>query len=232
MAATTKLCLPNPRRRWWPWPSWRLHRRTERREARARTIEAGLAERRRLERDLHDGAQQRLVSLALTLRTVERRLDHDPSSARELLAMIGSELEAALGELRELARGIHPQVLSHHGLDAALETLAGRAPLPVELDATIGERLPEPVELAAYFLVSEALTNVAKHAHATHAKIRARRHGGRLLIDVSDDGVGSADPSKGSGLSGLVDRVAALDGNLKIRSEPGTGTLLRAEIPC
>jgi signal transduction histidine kinase len=123
-------------------------------------------------------------------------------------------------------------VLSDRGLDAALETVAGRAPVPVELEATVGERLREPVELAAYFLVSEALTNVAKHAHATHAKVRARRHGGRLLIDVSDDGVGSADPSKGSGLGGLVDRIAALDGNLKIRSEPGTGTLLRAEIPC
>jgi signal transduction histidine kinase len=232
MAVVTELSYPTPRRRWWPWPSWRPHGRTERREARARTIEAGLAERRRLERDLHDGAQQRLVSLALTLRTVEGRLDQDPSSVRGLLAMIASELEAALRELRDLARGIHPQVLSDRGLDAALEALAGRAPLPVELEATVGERLPEPVELAAYFVVSEALTNVAKHAHATHANVRARRHGARVVIEVSDDGIGSADPSEGSGLSGLADRIAALGGTLKIRSEPGTGTLLRADIPC
>jgi signal transduction histidine kinase len=232
MAVVTELCYPSPRPRWWSWPRWRLHRRSERREARARTIEAALAERRRLERDLHDGAQQRLVSLALTLRTVERRLDQDPSSARELLAASRGELEAALRELRDLARGIHPAVLSERGLDAALETLARRAPLPVELEATVGERLPEPVELGAYFLVSEGLTNVAKYAHATHAEVRARRDGGRLVIEVSDDGVGSADPSKGSGLSGLVDRISALDGNLKIRSERGTGTLLRADIPC
>jgi signal transduction histidine kinase len=201
------------------------------RASRARMVEAGLAERRRLERDLHDGAQQRLVSLVLGLRMIEKRLDEDPASARGLLKMVGSELEAALRELRELARGTHPAVLSDRGLDAALETLASRAPLPVELETTIAERLPEPVELTLYFVVSEALTNVAKHAHASHANVRAARHNGRVVVEVSDDGVGSADPAKGSGLSGLADRLSALDGKLEVRSEPGQGTVLRAEIP-
>jgi signal transduction histidine kinase len=204
----------------------------ELRASRVRMVEAGLAERRRLERDLHDGAQQRLVSLALGLRMIEGRLDEDPSSARGLLEMVGTELEAALRELRDLARGIHPAVLSNRGLDAALETLARRAPLPVDLEATIGERLPEPIELALYFVVSEALTNVAKHAHASHASVRTARHNGRVVVEVSDDGAGGADPSKGSGLSGLADRLAALDGKLEVRSERGQGTVLRAEIPC
>lgn len=203
----------------------------ELRASRARMIEAGLAERRVLERDLHDGAQQRLVSLALGLRMIEDRLD-DPSSARELLRVAGRELEAALGELRELARGIHPAVLSERGLDAALEALAGRAPLPVQVEAMIGKRLSEPVELAVYFVVSEALTNVAKYARASQATVRATRHDGRVFVEVSDDGVGGADPSKGSGLNGLADRVSTLDGNLEVRSEHAQGTVLRAEIPC
>jgi signal transduction histidine kinase len=200
--------------------------------ARVRLVEAGLAERRRLERDLHDGAQQRLVSLVLGVRMIEDRLDEDPSGARGLLEMVGSELEAALRELRELARGIHPAVLSDRGLDAALEALARRAPLPVELEATIGERLPQAVELALYFVVSEALTNVAKYAHASRVRVRAVRTHGRVVVEISDDGVGSADPSKGSGLSGLADRLSALDGRLELRSERGQGTVLRAELPC
>jgi signal transduction histidine kinase len=203
----------------------------ELRASRARIVEAGLAERRRLERDLHDGAQQRLVSLVLGLRMIEKRLDEDPVSARGLLEMVGSELEAALRELRDLSRGIHPVVLSDRGLDAALETLAGRAPLPVELKATIAERLPEPVELTVYFVVSEALTNVAKHAHASQARVRAARHNGRVVVEVSDDGVGGVDPARGSGLSGLADRLSALDGKLEVRSERGQGTVLRAELP-
>ena len=203
----------------------------ELRASRARMVEAGLAERRRLERDLHDGAQQRLVSLVLGLRMIEKRLDEDPAGARGLVEMVGSELEAALRELRDLARGIHPAVLSDRGLDAALETLADRAPLPVELEATIAERLPEPVELTLYFVVSEALTNVAKHAHASQANVRAARHNGRVVVEVSDDGVGSADPAKGSGLRGLADRLSGLDGKLELRSERGQGTVLRAEIP-
>jgi signal transduction histidine kinase len=203
----------------------------ELRASRARVIEPGLAERRELERDLHDGAQQRLVSLALGLRAIEERLD-DPSSARELLQAAGRELEAALGELRELARGIHPAVLSEGGLDAALEALAGRAPLPVRVEAMIGERLSEPVEMACYFVVSEALTNVAKYARASHATVRATRRDGHVFVEVSDDGVGGADPLKGSGLNGLADRISALDGKLGLRSEHAQGTVLRAEIPC
>jgi signal transduction histidine kinase len=203
----------------------------ELRASRTRMIQAGLAERRRLERDLHDGAQQRLVSLALELRMAEDRLDDDPGAARRLLDTAGDELEAALAELRELARGIHPAVLSDRGLDAALETLARRAPLPVELEATPGERLPEAVELAAYFVVTEALTNVAKYAQASQASVRALRQDGRLFVEVSDNGVGGADPSRGSGLRGLADRLSALDGRLEVRSEDGDGTTLRAEIP-
>jgi signal transduction histidine kinase len=203
----------------------------ELRASHARMIEAGLAERRRLERDLHDGAQQRLVSLALDLRMAERRLETDPAGARQILLAAGTELEAALGELRELARGIHPAVLSDRGLDAALEALAHRASLPVELEAEIGERLPEAVELAAYFVVTEGLTNVAKYAQASQATVRALRRDGRVIIEVADDGVGGADPAAGSGLSGLADRIVALDGRLEVRSERGSGTVLRAEIP-
>ena len=203
----------------------------ELRASRARMVEAGLAERRRLERDLHDGAQQRLVWLILGLRMIENRFDEDPASARELLEMVGSELEAALREYRDLTRGIHPAVLSDRGLDVALETLAGRAPLPVELEATIAERLPEPIELTLYFVVSEALTNIAKHAHASQVNVRAARHNGRVVVDVSDDGVGGADSAKGSGLRGLAGHLSALNGKLEVRSERGQGTVLRAEIP-
>jgi signal transduction histidine kinase len=203
----------------------------ELRASRARIIEATLSERRRLERDLHDGAQQRLVSVALGLRLVQARLKDDPEGVRELLETADGELEAALAELRELARGIHPAVLSERGLDAALDALASRAPLPVDLDAQVRERLPEPVELAAYFVVAEALTNVAKYANASRATVRALRDNGRLVVEVSDDGVGGADPSVGSGLRGLADRVAALDGVLELRSADGGGTVVRADIP-
>jgi signal transduction histidine kinase len=203
----------------------------ELRASRARIIEVTLAERRRLERDLHDGAQQRLVSVALGLRLAERRLRDDPEGVRELLATAGDELDAALAELRELARGIHPAVLSERGLEAALEPLASRAPIPVELDTRVGCRLPEDAELAAYFVVAEALTNVAKYANASRASVRVVRTNGRLYIEVSDDGVGGADPACGSGLRGLADRVAALDGVLELRSPDGRGTVLRAAIP-
>jgi signal transduction histidine kinase len=203
----------------------------ELRASRRRLIEVTLAERRRLERNLHDGAQQRLVSLALDLRMVGARMEEDPEGARELLRAAGGELDEALDELRELARGIHPAVLSDRGLDAALETLASRAPLPVELEVRVGERLPEPVELAAYFVVTEALTNVAKYACASRATVRAVRLNGRLVVEVADDGVGGADPDGGSGLRGLADRVSALDGTLELRSDALSGTLLRADIP-
>jgi signal transduction histidine kinase len=199
--------------------------------SRARIVESGDAARRRLERDLHDGAQQRLVSLALRLRILRSGLEGDPEAARELESARG-ELDQALEELRELARGLHPSVLSDRGLDAALEGLVHRAPLPVELDATPGERLPERVESAAYFVVAEALTNVAKYSHATHASVNVTRQDGAVLVEVADDGVGGADPAKGSGLSGLVDRLSALDGGLEVDSEPGNGTTVRALIPC
>jgi signal transduction histidine kinase len=203
----------------------------ELRASRARLMHETASERRRLERDLHDGAQQRLVSLALDLRLAERRVEEDPTVARELLQTAGSELESALAELRELARGIHPAVLSDRGLDAALATLAHRAPVQVDLETAVEERLPESVELAAYFVVAEALTNVARYAKASRATIRAHRENECLVVEVSDDGVGGADPSKGTGLQGLADRLAALDGELDVRSRHGKGTVLRAEIP-
>jgi signal transduction histidine kinase len=199
--------------------------------SRARIVESSDAARRRLERDLHDGAQQRLVSLALSLRILRTRLDGDPEAARELESARG-ELEQALDELRELARGIHPSVLSDRGLDAALDGLTHRAPLPVELGRTPGGRLPDRVESAAYFVVAEALTNVAKYAHATHASVNVTRSDGQVLVEVADDGVGGADPATGSGLSGLLDRVSALGGELEVDSRPGRGTTIRAAIPC
>ena len=162
-------------------------------------LSIGLEERRRLERDLHDGAQQRLVSMALNMRLARARLRDDPRGAEELLDGAGDELDAALEELRELARGIHPALLSDRGLDTALETLARRAPVPVELERLPGERLPEAVELAAYFVVAEALTNVAKYASATHATSTCERMNGRLVVRVADDGVGGADPEVGTG---------------------------------
>jgi signal transduction histidine kinase len=200
--------------------------------SRARIVESGDAARRRLERDLHDGAQQRLVSLALSLRILRSKLDGDPEALRELEAA-RRELDQALDELRELARGIHPSVLSDRGLNAALEALAHRAPLPVELElATNGGRLPDRVESASYFVVAEALTNVAKYARATHASVNITRHDGQVLVEVSDDGVGGADLAVGSGLRGLLDRVSALGGRLEVDSQPGRGTTIRAKIPC
>lgn len=199
--------------------------------SRARIVESGYAARRRLERDLHDGAQQRLVSLALSLRIFRSRIETDPDAVRELDSARG-ELDQALDELRELARGIHPSVLSDRGLDAALDGLARRAPLPVKLEETPAERLPDRVESAAYFVVAEALTNVAKYAQATHASVNVRRHNGQVLVEVSDDGVGGADPTTGSGLRGLLDRVSAVGGRLEVDSRPGQGTTIRAAIPC
>jgi signal transduction histidine kinase len=195
-------------------------------------LRIGLEERRRLERDLHDGAQQRLVSMALSIRMARARLNEDPLVADQLLATAGEELDSALGELRELARGIHPAVLTDRGLGTALETLANRAPVPVELAELPDERLPEAVELAAYFVVAEALTNVAKYAEASHATVEIARENGRLMVEVADDGVGGADPENGSGLRGLADRIAVLEGRLEIDSERGRGTTIRAQIPC
>jgi signal transduction histidine kinase len=204
----------------------------ELRESRSRMLRVGLEERRRLERDLHDGAQQRLVSMALGMRLARDKMRDDPDAAERMLDGAGAELDAALEELRELARGIHPAVLSDRGLDAALETLARRAPLPVELNRESYERLPESIELAAYFVVSEALTNVAKYADASHAQVNVARRNGKLLVEVTDDGVGGADPDSGTGLRGLADRLAVIEGRLEVDSPPGSGTTIRARIPC
>jgi signal transduction histidine kinase len=204
----------------------------ELRESRARLLSIGLAERRRLERDLHDGAQQRLVSLALDLRLARDAVHKDPEQAQRLLDGAGDELELALGELRELARGLHPAVLSDRGLDPAIETLAGRAPLPVEVAERLGDRAPEPVELAAYFVVSEALTNIVKYADASRAVIRVGRENGSVRVSVSDDGVGGANAVRGTGLSGLGERIAALGGRLEVNSPEGVGTTVIARIPC
>ena len=203
----------------------------ELRASRARVVESADAARRRIERDLHDGAQQQLVAVALTLGAARSRIARDPAAAAELLDAAASDLDAAIRDLRELARGIHPAVLSDRGLGPALEALASRIPLPVEIVALPDERLPEPIEAAAYFVVAEAITNVARYARATHAEVAVSRDDGAVLVRVSDDGVGGADPSAGSGLRGLGDRVAALDGRLEVVSPAGGGTTVRAVMP-
>jgi signal transduction histidine kinase len=199
--------------------------------SRARIVQAGDAERRRLERNLHDGAQQRLVSLALRLRVAESRLADDPAAAAGLIAEASDELALGLDELRELARGIHPAILTDHGLTPAVEALAARATLPVDVSGLPPERLSEPIEAAAFYVVSESLTNVAKYASASRAQVDLVRDNGLLVVEVSDDGVGGADADKGSGLRGLSDRVEALGGRLRVSSEPGRGTTVRAELP-
>jgi PAS domain S-box-containing protein len=198
--------------------------------SRARIVEAADAERRRLERNLHDGAQQRLVSLSLTLGLVARRLDANPE-ARSALERARDDLGHALEELRDFARGIHPAVLTDRGLEPALASLAARAPLPVAVSVALDDRLPEPVEVAAYYVVAEALTNAARHAHASMTRVDVRRADGVACVEVADDGVGGAGGELGSGLRGLVDRVEALGGRLVLQSAPGAGTTVRVEIP-
>jgi signal transduction histidine kinase len=205
-------------------------RLAELRASRERLVAAGDAERRRLERNLHDGAQPRLVSVALQLRMMQNRAHGDPALA-EALKAAGDELSQSLEELRELARGIHPAVLNH-GLKAALGSLASRATVVTTVAFEVPERLPEPVELAAYFVACEALANVARYAHATKASVRVSRQNGNAVIEIADDGVGGADETAGTGLQGLADRVAALDGRLRILSPPGAGTVVTAELPC
>jgi PAS domain S-box-containing protein len=199
--------------------------------SRLRIVEASDIERRRLERNLHDGAQQRLVSLSVGLRLAQSKLRVSPDDADELLETLSDELGEALTELRELARGIHPAVLTERGLGPALEVLAARAPLVVELGVDLPERLPEPVETAAYYTVSEALANVAKHADARLAAVRIECAGGQIVVEIADDGAGGADAERGSGLRGLRDRVETLGGELVVESPPGRGTVVRAELP-
>ena len=206
-------------------------RTEELRASRTRIVEAADAARRKIERDLHDGAQQRLVAMALDVRVARARLAKDPESAAPFLDKLGDELAQASSELRELARGIHPAVLTERGLAPAIETLASRAPVPVEVVAVPEERLPPVVEATAYFTVSEALTNVAKYANASHATVRVANGDDRLVVEVEDDGVGGAEAGAGSGLAGLADRVGAVDGELVVTSPPGEGTLVRAVLP-
>ncbi|HEY7076046.1 MAG TPA: sensor domain-containing protein [Solirubrobacteraceae bacterium] len=203
----------------------------ELRASRVRIVEAADEARRRIERDLHDGAQQQLVALALDLRMLRARLGADPEAAAAV-DDIAAKLSDALSELRELARGIHPAILSERGLGPAVEALVGRAPLAVACDVHVDVRLPPAVEAAAYFVVAEGLTNVVRYAHATHAAVTLRMRDGEVLVEVADDGVGGADATNGSGVRGLAERLGVLEGSLSLDSPPGGGTRLRARIPC
>ena len=202
--------------------------------SRAAVVVSVEQERRRIERDLHDGAQQRLVSLAMQLGRARARFVDDPDKARALLDEAHGEAKLALAELRDLARGLHPAVLTDRGLDAALSGLAARAPIPVavEVNPEIGASRVPVVEAIAYFVVAEALTNVAKHAGATKAAVVVRRWNGTMRVVVTDDGVGGADPAAGTGLRGLADRVSGVDGSLHVVSPPGGPTVLTVELPC
>jgi signal transduction histidine kinase len=203
-------------------------------ESRSRAVQAALAERRRIERDLHDGAQQRLVSLAMELGMAKEKMAGDPEAARKLLEEAHGEAKRALAEIRDLVRGIHPAVLSDRGLDAAISALAGRCPVPVVVSVELDGRPSEAVETTAYFVVAEALANVARHSGASEANVavwRERNPHERLVVEVTDDGKGGADPRSGTGLAGLADRLAALDGRLFVDSPPGGPTYVRAELP-
>ncbi|MEU1390813.1 MULTISPECIES: histidine kinase [unclassified Nonomuraea] len=199
--------------------------------SRARLVDAFETERRRIERDLHDGAQQRLVALSMTLGLARLDVPEDSPTAR-MLDAAHDEARQALAELRELIRGVHSQVLTDRGLGAAIRDVAGRSPVPVDVDAEELGRLPAPVEVTAYYVVSEALANVARHSGATRAAVTARTAAGTLAVEVRDDGVGGADPARGTGLTGLADRLAVVAGRLSVSSPPGGPTLVRVEIPC
>jgi signal transduction histidine kinase len=200
-------------------------------ESRSRVLAATLAERRRIERDLHDGAQQRLVSLAMELGMAKEKMAIDPAAARKLVEEAHGEAKRALADIRDLVRGIHPAVLSDRGLDAAISALADRCPVPVDVDVELDGRLPEVVETTAYFVVAEALANVAKHSGASEARVVVRRvPEDRLVVEVVDDGKGGADPEAGTGLAGLADRLAALDGRLFVESPAGGPTRVGAEL--
>jgi signal transduction histidine kinase len=201
------------------------------RGSRLRVLDASHKERKRLERNLHDGAQQRLVALSLELSSLEATLDAD-ADTRARIGQARREIAASLDELREVARGLHPAVVSGHGLNVALEQLAARAPLPINLEVGIDERLPDQVEVAVYYLVSESLANVGKYAQASSIRVQVSRSEGQVVVEVADDGIGGADTERGSGLRGLADRIEALEGRLQVWSPSGGGTRVRAEIPC
>jgi signal transduction histidine kinase len=200
--------------------------------SRSRAMDAALAELQRIERDLHDGAQQRLVKLSMDLGMAREKIKTDPAAAEALIVEAHEESKRAMAEIRDLARGILPAVLTDRGLDPAISALAGRSPVPVTVDVCLADRLPTPVETTAYFVVAEALTNVARHSQATEAHVVVKQDDGMLHIDVVDNGVGGADDSNGTGLSGLRDRLAAVDGTLTVSSPAGGPTRLHAEIPC
>jgi signal transduction histidine kinase len=224
--ATTDLRQENERLR------AQLHAKTEElRRSRARLVAAGDEQRRRLERDLHDGAQSRFVATALHLRAVQAKAPPDGELAARLQAAV-EDLMTGIEELRELARGIHPAVLTERGLEAAVASLASRTAVPVEVRSSVHGRLPAPVETAAYFAVSEALANVAKHAGAGQVLVDLWHERGRLVVEIADDGRGGATAASGSGLRGLADRIGALDGSLEVDSAPGSGTRVHVEIPC
>jgi signal transduction histidine kinase len=201
-------------------------------ESRAETVDARAAELRRIERDLHDGAQARLVSLAMSLGMAEEEIDRDPNAARELIAEARASASTALTELRGLVRGIHPPVLTERGLGGAVEALALASAVPIEVDVQLDRRLPAPLESALYFVIAEALANVARHSDASWAFVRLWRDDGKLRLMVRDDGCGGADPARGSGLRGLQRRLAAFDGSVTLSSPPGGPTELFAELPC
>ncbi|HEY2307685.1 MAG TPA: histidine kinase, partial [Streptosporangiaceae bacterium] len=211
----------------------RLARRvTDLTESRAAVVDAADAERRRIERDLHDGAQQRLVSLAMNLGLARATLKDRPEDARTALAEAHEEAKEALGELRNLVRGLHPVVLEDRGLDAALSGIAARSPVPVRLAVDVPRRVPPTVEAVAYFMVSEALANVAKHAQASAARVDVWLDGALLRLSVADDGIGGADAARGSGLTGLAQRAASVDGRFEIVSPVGGPTTIMVELPC
>jgi len=200
--------------------------------SRSAAVDSAETERRRIERDLHDGAQQRLVALAAGLGAAREKFDVDPETGRRMIADAHEEAKAALREIRDLVRGIHPVILEDRGLDAALSAVVARSPVPVTLDVDIPKRPPAAVESAAYFVITEALTNVAKHANATKAYVSVARAGDRLVVEVRDNGSGGADPTAGSGLQGLRDRVAGLGGTIYLISPRGGPTTVSVELPC
>lgn len=201
------------------------------RDSRARIVEASVAERRRLERNLHDGAQQRLVTLSLQLRMAQETLHEDPPAVQAMLDGVGEDLKQALDELRELARGLHPAVLTDRGLAPALQSLANRSPFPVEVTGVPEQRLPEPIEAALYYVVAESLTNAAKHSGATKGHVKLSTTAESVAVEIRDDGNGGAQMNAGSGIRGLADRVQALGGTLDLQSSPGAGTVVRVELP-
>ena len=201
-------------------------------ETRSRMVGVSLDDRRNIERDIHDSTQPKLVNLAMSLGMAKEKIDSDPQRARELIDTAHNEAREVLAEIRNLVRGLHPSILTDRGLEAAIRSLAGYCAVPVQIDVTLGERPPEAVETTAYYIIAESLTNVAKHSQATEAHVMVRRENGNLLIEIEDDGIGGAVPTPASGLSGLQDRAAALDGRLTISSPVGGPTRISARLPC